>query len=134
MITHLYCLFQVVDKDTKHKRPLRYSTCHQHPDRERPLPPEPNYPAHFYSHTYPPNPHPWIALVVSFEDGCNICLSAVFRDLPQSPWLFKDDREGPFRYISQFSQHPQIQPIGSHWLVRIEFSQLVLASDLIHCW
>lgn len=61
-------------------------------------------------------------------------LSPGVGDLPQPPWLFRDDREVPCRFVSQFSQHPQIQPTGSHRLGRVEFSQLVHAAVLIHCW
>lgn len=73
-------------------------------------------------------------LLPSFESGCNCCLSPAGVDFPWSPWLFKDDSEGPCRTSASFLS-TLIQPlIGSHWFLWVEFSQLVLASVLMHCW
>lgn len=74
-------------------------------------------------------------ILLSFsEDGCNICLSSVVRDLLWSLWLFKAGRERPCcKDISQPSQLSQMQPIWSHGLVWAEFLQVIPVIILICC-
>jgi len=51
-------------------------------------------------------------------------------DCEPAPNSMKDDIKQPCKDISQFSQHPGMPPIGSHGLIRVEFSQVTPDSTL----
>lgn len=58
----------------------------------------------------------------------------VIGNLPQLPQHFKGDRECPCKHIGQFPQHPQMQPVGYHRVLQVEFSQVIPGSMPVQCW
>lgn len=42
---------------------------------------------------------PWSILLALLEDGCDICLFPVIRDLLQSPGLFKEMLANPLKHF-----------------------------------
>lgn len=57
----------------------------------------------------------WFLLPNLSEDGCSIiCLSPGTRNLPQSPWAFKDETQQLLGDMSQIPQQLPVRPVWSH--------------------
>lgn len=76
---------------------------------------------------------PCIALLTFSEDWYT-SLSPRIGALPQSPWSFKDDRKQLCMDTNKLPQQLLMQPIFSHWLAWVKFSQVIPDSCLVPWW
>lgn len=73
---------------------------------------------------------PWITLWTYFEDKPNICLCEVISNIPAP--LSKMAKTGIT--MTQPSQHLWVQPIRSHRLTQLKFSQVILPRSVFICF